>query len=176
MKEKVRKRTNKRRVQGGKAWQRDQIKIEKRGKKSKDKDGRGGRMKREVFSKETKTESGCCKERECETLLTTIISDGSKVMHSQPRLPPSCFPKLWREQRHTHTHNISVETETNLRPRKDNSHTLSVVTDAVNHIRPPTCEHRHYRPLKHSNFPNQRGTGIKCKTIPRLCSLTRYEK
>lgn len=33
-------------------------------------------------------------DREQCFLLTTIISDGSRVMHSQPRLPPSCLPKL----------------------------------------------------------------------------------
>lgn len=45
--------------------------------------------------KERQRESERDRERrERVFLLTTIISDGSKVMHSQPRLPPSCLPKL----------------------------------------------------------------------------------
>lgn len=56
------------------------------------------------------------KDREVEFLLTTIISDGSKVMHSQPRRPPSCLPKL---NTHTDTHSVKTVSKEGLYTTKN---------------------------------------------------------
>lgn len=63
---------------------------------SKDRDGRCGTIKKGGAWERDKDRASK-RGKEAASLLTTIISDGSKVMHSQPRLPPSCLPKLWRE-------------------------------------------------------------------------------
>lgn len=70
------------------------------------------------------------RERSTVFLLTTIISDGSNVMHSQPRLPPSCLPKLQRE------HTKCYKRKHTKAKRKDNSYKVTVA-NAVNHTYPP---------------------------------------
>lgn len=126
----------------------------------------GGYKGRCLGERDNNREMESKKERQAVYILTTIISDGSKVMHSQPRLPPSCLPKLLRK----HTHKKVLKQKQTKGKRYDVSYTLTVSTDPVNHISPPTDEHQLYTPVNGSNCQNQnmRCPRIKCKRILRV--------
>lgn len=101
-------------------------------------------------------------EREAASQLTTIISDGSKVMHSQPRLPPSCLPKLQRE-----TKQVLKQTDTEGEGKIFPTH-RRLAADAADDIRAAKDERQHYVLLNRSNrsiHGNQGFNDGKCEQL-----------